>query len=285
MSARNRLIYMVALTALSVVLALYTEGWAGLPSGDKSVWFHSGLLMLIIGSFWIEHFFTKPADVFVNGLLVYVSTSMLVFTEYIELWTLMQYLSLALATSACWLVWVSGEKTREISSSLRARLFYKIVTRVGSSKSLFTAVLALSVVTYFRDEGATGVMIVAVWGLAVFFKEVDPLGIWDYAFGSKALWGGERLGQVSRYYEPGIVRFDLNKGQSCDIGTMVLVSSKDPDAQNDPVAVSVGSRKSLSGMECEAIVIDGSLSDNQIDTNIYIYKFTNEDDQIGRAHV
>ena len=47
------------------------------PSGSDSIWFHSGLLMVILGMYWVEHYFTKPQDVFSNGLIGFRNVSMI----------------------------------------------------------------------------------------------------------------------------------------------------------------------------------------------------------------
>src|SRR4051812_14316145 len=105
MAKRTRIILLVAFTAGLVLLNYALSGSIRIPSGDVAIWFHGGLLMLIIGSYWIEHYFTRPADVVINGLVAFVSLSTLNSPPFPEWWSGLRIFSLLLSFAAFLLVW------------------------------------------------------------------------------------------------------------------------------------------------------------------------------------
>lgn len=77
MTGRGRMIHLILFLVALVALGHAVNGSLIPPSGDSSIWYHSGLLVLILGVFLGEPYFTKPADAAINGLVVFVSTSTL----------------------------------------------------------------------------------------------------------------------------------------------------------------------------------------------------------------
>ena len=48
-------VFLIALAGLVYVLS----GTFQIPSGDKAIWLHGGLLLIAFGSYWIEYRFTN----------------------------------------------------------------------------------------------------------------------------------------------------------------------------------------------------------------------------------
>ena len=59
---------------------------------DAEIWFTSGLLLVVLGIFVTEKYFTKPLDVIVNVLLLFVVLSMLENVgKFLLYWPLLVY--------------------------------------------------------------------------------------------------------------------------------------------------------------------------------------------------
>ncbi len=53
---------------LFVVTKLVTGRW--LPTAEDGIWFQFGLLLVVLGSFFLETHFSKPNDVVINSISV-----------------------------------------------------------------------------------------------------------------------------------------------------------------------------------------------------------------------
>lgn len=91
MVGRYRIVNLVIFLAALIGLNYLINREFAIPTGDKALWFHSGLLLLVFGSYWSEYFFTKPSDVVINGLTVLISISTLNNPPFPEWWNLLKY--------------------------------------------------------------------------------------------------------------------------------------------------------------------------------------------------
>jgi hypothetical protein len=80
---------------LFVILLIITLGFSYLINGSfipendhKNLWFYSGLLMVLISSFFIEEYYTSPRNILANQLplIVIMIAVRGIFTENNDLW-------------------------------------------------------------------------------------------------------------------------------------------------------------------------------------------------------
>ncbi len=142
------------------------------PTGPDSIWFHAGLLTLLVGRFIVEYRFPKPNDVFVNCVVVFASTSTLSSPPNEVWWELVRWGALACAISALILAWDPGEEAKRQKSRWRM-ILYHIVTRLGRAEVIFSIVFILALVSYFDfDEMETKVFAIA-WGIFLLISHLD----------------------------------------------------------------------------------------------------------------
>lgn len=97
MSRRARSVHLILFLAALWGLNFGLTGSWQVEQGDGAIWFHAGLPMLIVGMYWIEHFFTRPADVVINALVVFVSVSTLNDPPHPSWWDALRNVALGLA--------------------------------------------------------------------------------------------------------------------------------------------------------------------------------------------
>ena len=128
MRVLHLLLFLLALFSIVV----FVEGRIFVPTGDTSIWLHCGLLMIIIGMFWIEKYFTKPADVVVNTLIVFISISTLNNPPLGEYWTIIKYYALVVMIISFIIVWLGSPANPEKNDSKIKKFFYHLTTSVLS---------------------------------------------------------------------------------------------------------------------------------------------------------
>jgi hypothetical protein len=119
-------IFLIALAALVFSLS----GRFEIPSGDAAIWLHGGLFLIAVGTYWIEYRFTKPDDVVVNGLIVFVYVSMLNSPPHQDWCTIIKYFSLFLVILSFLISWHGSPALPNSSVSETKRLLYLIIVRL-----------------------------------------------------------------------------------------------------------------------------------------------------------
>src|SRR5690349_5538594 len=70
---------LVSLIYLGILILIFNSiggkvtGFVIGPNPDSAIWFSTGALMIILGSYVIEPFFTKPSDAIANSTAVLIS--------------------------------------------------------------------------------------------------------------------------------------------------------------------------------------------------------------------
>ena len=280
MSRRARTIHLVLFLAALWGLNYVVTGSPRFPQGDNAIWLHSGLLMLIIGMYWIEHFFTKPADVVITSLVVFVSVSTLNDPPLADWWAALRDGSIALAILAFLVIWVGSPAVPEHDNSRLKRILYLLLVRVGSAKVLFSAVFILALVSYFDLREEQVKVMVIFWGVLLVAKHLELEGL----FAAIVSWGSDRranaIGTLSRVSAPNILRFDLLNDATCKRGSLVAFTERGVVDESSPIALVIGYRATPESVEAEALVIDSSFDEGALDRRKVICKVSDEQDVV-----
>lgn len=237
-----------------VNFALTSSG--NLPTGDRALWFHGGLLVLIIGLCWVEAFFTKPADVVINSLVAYISASTLTNPPLGEWWDALRIASGVLFVVSLAIIWLGGPVRSESQLPPWKRFAYHLVTRLGSSRVLFSAVFVLALLSFHDMASPEARVLVGFWLVILVLDAMDLDVLLSHAW-SRATRGKVRVvGTLSRFFEPSVARFALEPGAVCRRGTLVSFTRAGRPSDRDPIAVVVGQRTTAEGVELEAVVLD-----------------------------
>ena len=151
---------------------------------DADVWFTSGLLLVVLGIFVTEKYFTKPLDVIVNVILLFVVLSMLENVgQFLLYWPLLVYSLLIGIIAFISFVLIDEEKDRNFLSQKIAHSSNIISSFLGSSKMLFSIVFILSIFSYFisslennfliNKEQIAVLSLIGFWGMLILIEPID----------------------------------------------------------------------------------------------------------------
>lgn len=184
-SKAKNLIYLLVFTGILFALKflLVDKVFANLGN-DAQVWFTSGLLLIVLGVFVTEKYFTRPLDVIVNVITLFVVLSTLDNVSNFQLyWPLVAYSLMTAIIAFVSFVLINEEKDRNYLSQKIAHSANTISSFLGSSKMLFSIVFILSIFSYFisslesnsliNKEQMAVLLMIAFWGMVILVEPID----------------------------------------------------------------------------------------------------------------
>jgi uncharacterized protein len=248
------------------------------PNGENSIWFHSGLLMVILGMYWVEHYFTKPQDVFSNGLVGFIAISILENPPFPLYWNLLRYYSLALSILSLLIILAGTPANQQNDTSKLKKFIYDIVIRFGNSQILFSAIFILSLISFFEGRTPEIQGMLVFWVIVLSFKYLDLEGIVENLLSDR--FREQPIGIMTKIIDPNIVRFTLNESEACGKGELVAFTERGVLDNTSPVGVVTGYRKSPNEVEVETIILDSNFNEGKIDKRIVVVKIPKENNYI-----
>ncbi|TDN82347.1 ATP-binding protein [Stakelama pacifica] len=171
------------------------------PSGPDAIWFHAGLMALLVGRFIVEYRFTKPNDVFVNCLAVFVSVSTLSNPPNAAWWETLRWSALMIGSVALFLGWDPGREARLENNPWR-RATYQIVTRLGRAEVIFSIVFVLALLSYFDVNEPRTRLFAITWALFLLVANLNLEGVIRHRRTSR---GRRIIGMAHSLLAPSIV--------------------------------------------------------------------------------
>jgi hypothetical protein len=270
MKKQIRIAHLVVFLAALLLINYFISHSVAIPTGNSSIWFHSGLLTLIIGSYWIEHFFTKPADAVINALVCFISVSTLENPPLASWWRALSGLSAALMIMGLIIVWAGTPAVPEYDTSRLKKILYLIVVRFGSSKVLFSFVFVLSLVSYFDLRQFNVKVLVIFWAIVLTASYLELDSLIDQLINLNKNRPKNVVGILSRIADPNIIRFRLTKDAICGSGSVVALSAKGIVGEDSPLAFVCGYRRSPDSLEVEALIIDSQFTLGALDSRTVV---------------
>ena len=178
LSINQRIIAILLYLSLFIALCLYFNGGdlSSLHSFDSEyrILFLSGALLLILGTYITEPYFTKPVDVVTNTIAVILA-----------LWSIKEpsaFVWYNFVFIASWVILISSIAViffSQLNKFKKAQyLFYETVTYIGSSKLLFSVMYLLTLLSYFGDRHLEFAFFLTFWFIFIFELFIEPLVLW-----------------------------------------------------------------------------------------------------------
>ncbi len=147
---------------------------------QASVWFFSGILLVIMGKYVTEPYFSSPSDTLSNSIsLTLFLTTLINKNELIGYWFLLVYsLSMFIMSIIHIAIKNTNFKFKKVS--------YYLLKSIGSSKWMFSAIYLLAAYSYFQTKIPMLVVSIAIW-ISLVFCDVYELilkwlvGLWKSA--------------------------------------------------------------------------------------------------------
>lgn len=224
-----------ALLALRFILI--PRVFPDIPSDAYEIWFASGLLLVVMGVFLTEKYFTKSLDVLVN-----------VIALTFALWTVDSFKTFALYPAFFYYTGVVGifaltsfllfDDTREPSALDQrvARTLNKVATFLGSAKMLFSIVFILSFFSYFVNALSTNdtferqmaaLVLIVFWGAAILIEPIHRSIIAPLIAVTKGKDHPSLVGSIKKRVSPDTLILEEFKGApALEFGKVVVLSKK-----------------------------------------------------------
>ena|GEM_PF-1454648 len=221
----------LAFFVFSLVLLLgvsYLTTGSLIPMGKSDIiWFSMGGLMILLGSFLVEYFYTSPGDVLVN-------TSALALSIFLNglFPTGWHWQSIVIGSAILFLLAtlsiLLGEPYEEKNATLQyvARIFMKVSTKIGRSTVLFSIAFLLAVNTVYGFEKSS-IPLYGFWVLVTLLRTF-PKEILDVLkLGQPS--GTPLLGRVLFHHAPKVLFGEvLTEKERLSFGDVVIISNDYP---------------------------------------------------------
>lgn len=135
-------------------------------STDESIWFYSGILLIVMGQYVTEPFFATPADALSNSITTILALISINNKNTFSLFWIVFYFCCAMVILSILTIALKNKENRF------SRFLYLLVHKIGSSKVLFSIIYLLSAYSYFFKTGKNNYLFVSIiiWICIVFFQ-------------------------------------------------------------------------------------------------------------------
>ena len=218
-------IMLIGLFCALVISWKYTG--SPLPQDPQySLIFQNALLLIVLGSAILEHFFTKPADSMINSLMAGITLlGVYHVSPPLAWWVVFSYCSLVfIISTVC--VATSGERiSTGVASEINRRL-YKPAIVLGRSRLIFSIVFLFGIYTFYSIQSELAVYLIVFWGL---FMAIWPLKIPQIlsSMSFKSTEANQPIGKLLRVDNPGILRFAINQSTDWEQGKPLIYQQVD----------------------------------------------------------
>lgn len=230
LSTSQRLIAVLLYTGLFTGICRFFNGnWDFLTNSnsDYNLLFMSGALLLVFGAYIAEPYFTKPVDVITNSVAI-----LLALLSIKEPSTFVGYQGLFYANAAIGLLAIIIVITSKFERWKALQHFiFRIITKLGQSKIVFSAMYLLTIISYFADSPIEFTFFLSFWIIVITKYIIEDIILWF----SKALkWFksnkkgpqiiGEAIGCENPFLYKVEVDFFKHKTSTTKKGSLVYLS-------------------------------------------------------------
>lgn len=212
----------------------------GKASSDSVIWFFSGALMIVLGKYMIESYFTKPSDAMANSIAVLIAlvglSDKAIFWFYPAIFS---YSAFVLGVS---IFSIATKDTMSPKLKLASLFAYNFVGIFGRADVIFSVIYLSASYSYFAKVGDTTsfIILIAFWIVLVFF-DIGGLAIKSLKklFGIFVKKHIEEMGTAIGCENPFFYRVEIDLSKN----------SKTPDAKyGDLIAVETSQNYGSIGM-------------------------------------
>ena len=195
---------------------------------DSSIWFYSGALMIILGSYLVEPYFTKPSDAIVNSIAVLIALFGLTAKSEFVGYSILLYYSVAILFLGILVILLADVKNNFLSKV--NKVLYFIIENLGKAKVMFSVVYLLAAYSYFAnpEKIIIFVSVISLWICITFFDIVGIIvnkltNLIEYFKTSDPKILGEAIGCDNPFLYKVEVDFTKHKFTPIKFGDLVVI--------------------------------------------------------------
>ncbi len=178
---------------------------------DSSIWFYAGALMIILGSYVVEPFFTKPSDAIVNSIAMLIA--LLGLNNKNELYGYYFLFSYAVIVLILSVTAIYLKDALKPVFNYIGRLSFIIVETLGKSKVAFSLIYLLAVYSYFAKTETIIAFIIMLflWLCLTLFDIVGLLLCWiSNTFNKLSKISTKEIGKAIGFYNPFLFKAEID---------------------------------------------------------------------------
>lgn len=224
-------VFIMLVGLLCALLISWKFTGSPLPQDSKySLIFQNALLLIVLGSAILEHFFTKPADSMINSLMAGIT----MFGVYhvsppLAWWVVFSYCLVVFLISTVCVATSGGRISGDIASVVNSRLYRPAIV-LGRSRLIFSIVFLFGVYSFYSIQSELAVYLIVFWGV---FMAIWPLKLpqllSSISFSSKKTI--LPIGKLLRLDNPGVLRFAINQSTDWEEGKPLIYQQVDKSQQ------------------------------------------------------
>ncbi|WP_081617389.1 ATP-binding protein [Thioalkalivibrio sp. ALMg11] len=216
---------------LCAVLISWKFTGSPLPQDPQySIVFQNALLLIVLGSAILEHFFTKPADSMINSLMAGITMFGVYHVSPTPAWwVVFSYCLFVFLISTICVATSGGRGAGDTASVVNSRL-YKPAIVLGRSRLIFSIVFLFGIYSFYSIQSQLAVYLIVFWGV---FMAIWPLNIPQFlsSMSFRAQESTQPIGKLLRLDNPGIFRFAINQNTDWDMGKPLIYQRVDKSQQ------------------------------------------------------
>ena len=233
LSQRQRLAAAAVYLALLWVLFGWLQSHYPSIEGRGILWFYSGALMIVLGRYVVEPYFTTPADAIVNALALLVTLSTLSAQDRSALvgYKALDYYGLAVIGAAITTIALKDSLRPRLQRA--ARLTFGASKWLGKSQVMFSALYLAASWSFFAVPELIGLFVasLAVWICIAFFdvagRTISEIGkLFAVASGRSSGEIGHAIGCDNPLLYNVEVDYAAYRGPELSPGTLVAIETR-----------------------------------------------------------
>lgn len=174
LALNQRIIISIFYLCLIVSLGYYLSNDFDFLTNNSNplyILFIASALMLILGSYVTEPFFTKPVDVIVKTSAILLFLIGIPNKSELFLYPYFFYLNLILLVTSILIIFTQNlQKFEKVQ-----KFIYEIITKISKPRIIFSILYLLGLVSYFKDNDKKFVVLFGLWLILVFKTPIESL--------------------------------------------------------------------------------------------------------------
>ncbi len=190
---------------------------------DSKICFMTGALLLILGNFIVEPYFTKPADSIINSVAVIIALMGLSEPNILTGYKILRFYAIG--------VLIISILSIAFKDTKNGKVLYSIVELIGKAKVIFSFVYLMGIYSYYgkHENIIEFIVLLAYWMIIMYVHIVEIIILRiSSVFSILKSKGDEPIGYAIGCDNPLLFKIEISSNRSeLNYGDLVLIEKKD----------------------------------------------------------